>query len=393
MTQEAKQGDKITCHVDGMLVHVIKRHLEKHHPEWTIERYQQTYPGEPILSAYAEQVIAQERAKSQTAAATHSVTDANAGSMQSVMSTFREIFGLPDVPAAKNVRGEDIKLERFENHNEEDAAMVPDVDPRYVFNIDLTKKIMAGIRLRKNVYLWGLHGSGKTTALEQYCARTGRPFSRVQHTANTEESHILGQYVVRDGQTEFQLGPLPMAMMNGWVYCADEYDFAMPFVIAVYQSVMEGKPLVIKDAPPEFRIIRPHPEFRLVATGNTNGCGDETGLYQGTQIQNAANYSRFGVTEEVKYPEKDVEASIVSSQARVKKPEAVKIVEFANKVRDEFREGRCSMTVSPRELITAAELAVAFGNDWKLGLRLAFTNRLSRIDQQVMGDFMQRIWA
>ncbi|MER9496479.1 AAA family ATPase, partial [Mesorhizobium sp. M0320] len=172
----------------------------------------------------------------------------------------------------------------------------------------------------------------------------------VQHTAHTEESHVLGQYVVRtkmakhdvisgDGTrhevekpmsvTEFQLGPLPLAMIEGAVYCADEYDFAMPQVVALYQPVLEGKALVIKDAPPEYRLIKPHPEFRIVATGNTNGTGDETGLYQGTLIQNAANYSRFKITEEVTYMEPKIEETVISGQAGIERADAAKLVKIA----------------------------------------------------------------
>ena len=99
---------------------------------------------------------------------------------------------------------------------------------------------------------------------------------------NNYNCRLLG--VVKNGETVFELGPLPYAMKHGMVYCADEYDFAEPAVLSIYQSVLEGKPLIIKEADLENRVIKPHPNFRFCATGNTNGAGDSFGLYQGTRI-------------------------------------------------------------------------------------------------------------
>jgi cobaltochelatase CobS len=212
----------------------------------------------------------------------------------------------------------------------------------------------------------------------------------VQHTVNTEEAHILGQYIVvtevttgSDGKehvhsvTKFNPGPLPLAMKYGWVYCADEYDFGMPSVLAAYQPVMEGKALIIKDAPPEWRVVDPHPNFRFVATGNTNGGGDETGLYQGTQIQNAANYSRFAVTKQVGYMPPKIEAAVVAGK----------------KIRTAFSGGQISNVVSPRELINAALFGVVTGGNWREGLALAFANRLSPTDREVVDQFAQRVFG
>lgn len=184
-----------------------------------------------------------------------------------------------------------------------------------------------------------------------------------------------------------------MAMIHGMIYCADEYDFAMPSVSAVYQSVLEGQALVIKDAPPEYRVIEPHPEFRFVATGNTNGVGDETGLYQGTMIQNAANYSRFPITEEVKYMDAKIEESILRQKTNIDKTSAGKIVKFANDIRRSFADGKLGMTISPRELLNGTKLAIAFGGNFTMGLQLSFANRCSRVDKKVVEELLQRIFG
>lgn len=407
---EVTADSKIRCEIDGQMVHSVQQHIQANYPnEWTMERYKQEFPEAPILSPFAVQYL--EKARQNRAAKPaqpaqpvqqEGVLQANLQESQphSVTANFESgtehmhtLFEFGDVPAAKSATGAPIPVKVMRNHSPEHMPYLVDVDRDYVFNIELVKKILVGLTLNKPILLWGMHGTGKTTAIQQVCARTGRPVMRVQHTINMQESDVLGQWVVRNGQTEFQLGPLPTAMLFGWTYIADEYDFAMPSVTSVYQPVLEGQPLIIKDAPAHLRKITPHEDFRFVATGNTNGCGDETGLYQGTLMQNAANYSRFGVTEEVHYMEPEMEAAILRAKAGTPAKSAKQIVEFANKVRDAFRDGKIGMTISPREMITAAQLGLAFGAKWRTGLELAFSNRLPRTDKKAVEEMMQRIFA
>lgn len=405
-TATATADGKIICHIDNERVHSVQAHIAKNHSDWTIERYQSEFPDEPILSETAKQLISRREAEKKAAAEKQSAVQtqhqqiiaeaAGAGEVASIVveqKFFHEVFDLGNAEAAMSTKGTPIPIEVLSGHDAQAQVYLPDVDRNYIFNIDLVKKVIVGFQLNMPIYLWGFHGTGKTTILQQASARTRRPFLRVQHTINMQESDVLGQWTVKDGSTVFQLGPLPMAMINGWVYCADEYDFAMPSVTAVYQPVLEGEPLLIKDAPPHFRKIIPHPNFRFVATGNTNGVGDETGLYQGTLVQNAANYSRFKITDEVEYMDAKIEESILVSRTRIDRGNASKIVKFANEVRKMFRDGKISMTISPRELISCGQLGIAYGGNWALGMELAFANRLSRVDKKVVQEYMQRIFG
>lgn len=320
--------------------------------------------------------------------------------------SFAATFGLGNNAAAKNVKGGDIMIDVLTGVDSEYQPFIPPKDEAYVFNIDLLKTAMIAVQMNTPLLLWGVHGTGKTTLLEQFCAHTNRPAIRVQHTVSTEEAHILGQILVKNGETVFEPGPLAVAMKYGLFYIADEYDFALPNVCAVYQPVLEGKALIIKEAPKEWRVIEPHPNFRIAATGNTNGSGDETGLYQGTQIQNAANYSRFGVTAEVSYMSKKHETAVVASQARIHPRDAAKLVDFAQKVRDSFNGSEISTTISPRELINAGKLGRVMARpqelpdgtssimpDLRRGLQLAFVNRLNSVDRQAVDDFAQHIFG
>ena len=270
---------------------------------------------------------------------------------------------------------------------------VPDVNDGYVFMPEGLKDLVMAIQLNIPTLVWGYHGSGKTTEVEQVCARLNRPMLRVQHTDTTEESHIVGQMVVRNGATEFDYGPLAEAMMRGWVYLADEYDFAHPAVIAVYQAVLEGKPLYIKEAPPHQRLVKPHPHFRFIATGNTNGSGDDTGLYSGTKIGNAAAYSRFGVTVQKDYPEAKTEIAILKSSLPLTQDVAEKMVDFAGRIRTMYAAGELSLPISPRELIRASMIGVVKGGNFRRGIELAYSNRLDKTQSEAVSQTAQRVFG
>lgn len=401
-------SDNIECKLDGKMVPHIGNHLKKNHPDYTIEMYKEAYPDAPLMSPTMEKRLEEKRksmkseddAKRKAHALVERIIPRSPeGTTES--KPLHEIFEMPlceklrGKPKTGGEQGNPISMEvlKVDKLTSEDKDAIPEVDDSYVFRVDELKNINMAIFLNIPLLVWGPHGAGKTTVVEQICARLNRPMLRVQHTDTTEEAHIVGQMVVRDGATEFDYGPLAEAMMRGWVYLADEYDFAHPAVIAVYQAVLEGKPLYIKEAPPSQRLVKPHPHFRFIATGNTNGSGDNTGLYQGTKIGNAAAYSRFGITLKVEYPEKKTEVNILRSSLPLPGEVAEKLVDFAERVRDMYSKGELSIPISPRELLRAASIGIVKGGEFRIGIDLAYANRLDEIEQQAVSDTAQRVFG
>lgn len=309
------------------------------------------------------------------------------------------IFGFSLGDKTKNGKGEAIQLEVLEDRNDGTQLFLPVEDPNYVFPIEeaITLAMALDTRVKQPTLLWGFHGSGKSTLAEQTCRKLNRPCVRVQHSVDTEASDIVGQWVLEGDKTVFHYGPLARAMINGLVYIADEYDFALPNVLAVYQAVLEGAPLFIKQAPEDMAIVRPHPDFRFIATGNTNGSGDETGLYQGTQIQNAANYSRFGVTIKIDYQSAANEKEILTKRiGEIPDADLESLMQFVKSVRDAYRERTITNTVSTREIITIARLAILKGREgpnWDYAIKHAFTNRMSTIDATAINNLKQRVFG
>ncbi len=398
-------SDKITCQICGAQVHSIQIHLKKDHPLHSLDEYVKSYPDAPLLSELAKKTIAEKRGSEDSgakvemtgtgveasSASTAGGTTTLAKKDSLVRRAFHEVFELGSkTKAAMSAKGDPIPINVVANTEFKD--MVPEISKSYVYDIDELKNVILAIELNIPCLVWGHKGSGKSELCEQIAARTGRPLIRVQHTVNTEESHIVGQWTVRDGNTIFELGPLPLAMINGWTYLADEYDFMLPSVSSVYQAVLEGKSLMIKDAPSDMRVIKPHPNFRILATANTNGSGDETGLYQGTSLGNSANYDRFGVVIHKQYMQKEAESLILQNQVGLTASDSKKMVDFAELVREAYDGAKISDVISPRTLIYAAKIGVKRGS-FRQGLQLSFVNKLSKIDREVVDGLAQRIFG
>jgi len=391
--------DTINCAICGAQVHYIAKHLQDAHPEVTIEDYQSEHPEAPLASkafeAARESKLKEKQMQAELAAKILPFVPKDSVEKRPMY----ELFGLELTeetrltPRRGQTQGDPVMTDVLVGIDDENEDLVPLIDEDHVWRVSELRDILMGIALNIPMLVWGPHGSGKTTTVEQVNARLNRPTVRIQHTETTEEAHVLGQMVVRNQQTEFELGPLPLAMLNGWTYLADEYDFAHPGVLAVYQPVLEGKPLYIKEAPPSMRLIKPHPHFRFIATGNTNGSGDDTGLYSGTKIGNAANYSRFGLTIRVDYPDDGTEISMLRNRIGLDEDLAGKMVDFAGRIRALHEKGDISIPISPRELIRASLMGAASGGKFRHALDLAYINRLDKIQGQSAREVAQRLFG
>jgi cobaltochelatase CobS len=305
------------------------------------------------------------------------------------------LFGVRSSAAIKNSSGDIIEFTVLEDRKDGTEQFLPKRNEDYVF--PLNEMVDVAIALEENipVLIWGPHGSGKSSIAEQICNRTNRPAMRIQHSVDTEASDIVGQWALEGNKTVFHYGPLARAMRDGLVYIADEYDFALPNVLAIYQAVLEGEALFIKNAPAELAVVKPHADFRFVATGNTNGSGDETGLYQGTQLQNAANYSRFGMTVHMKYVA-DEKNLLKKRFGEIPEVDLSQLMEFTKSVRNAYEDKTITNTISSRELISVTRLAILRGRDklnFNYGLSRGFYNRMSSIDAAAIQKFAERVFS
>src|SRR5437870_1332721 len=118
----------------------------------------------------------------------------------------REVFGIAT----------ELKVHAFS----EGEDHVPEVDPAYRFNPDVTLALLAGFGRDRRVMVQGLHGTGKSSHIEQVAARLNWPCVRINLDGHISRLDLVGKdaVVLRDGQqvTEFQEGIVPWALQRRW---------------------------------------------------------------------------------------------------------------------------------------------------------------------------------
>ena len=298
------------------------------------------------------------------------------------MVSARELFGIDS----------DLQVPAFSERDEH----VPEIDAVYRFNPAVTLAILAGFTRDRRVMVQGLHGTGKSTHIEQVAARLNWPCVRVNLDGHISRLDLVGKdaVVLRDGQqvTEFQEGIVPWALQRPVALIFDEYDAGRPDVMFVIQRLLERDgQFTLMD---QNKVLKPHPFFRLFATANTVGLGNLNGLYYGAQRLNHAQIDRWNIVASLNYLPRDEEVAIV--QARVPSLAdaagtalAQQMVAVADLTRKGFAAGDLSTLMSPRTVITWAENLEIF-DDVALAFRLSFVNKCDEAERPVVAEYFQR---
>ena len=325
----------------------------------------------------------------------------------------RDVFGIDS----------DLQVPAFSERD----AHVPDIDAAYRFNRDVTLAILAGFTRNRRVLVQGLHGTGKSSHIEQVAARLNWPCVRINLDGHISRLDLVGRDAVvikpaprpayrrvaprgeqarlgaarrgpGDGQqvTEFQEGIVPWALQRPVALVFDEYDAGRPDVMFVIQRILEreGK-FTLTD---QNRVISPHPHFRLFATANTVGLGNLNGLYHGAQKLNHAQIDRWNIVAALNYLPAIEEIAIVlarvpglaaSAQGRA---QVAAMVAVAALSRQGFAAGDLSTVMSPRTVITWAENCEIF-RDVAVAFRLSFLNKCDEAERPIVAEYFQRCFG
>jgi MoxR-like ATPase len=232
------------------------------------------------------------------------------------------------------------------------------------------------------IFVTGMSGNGKTTMIEQACAKAKRECFRVNITTETDEDDLLGGFRLVDGDTKFVYGPVVEAMKRGAVLLLDEIDLGSSKMMCL-QPVLEGKGVFVKKIG---EWITPAEGFTIVATANTKGKGDVDGRFVGTNVLNEAFLDRFDWTMEQDYASRAVEKRILVKKmekfGHVDEDFADHLTGWAEITRKAFNEGAIDEIITTRRLENICK-AFSIFKDRATAIDLA----LARFDAETQSAF------
>ncbi|MDD2878781.1 MAG: AAA family ATPase, partial [Acidiphilium sp.] len=157
------------------------------------------------------------------------------------------------------------------------GEFTPPVNPDYKFRKELLRAIIMwnhGVG-GPNIMLVGPSGTGKSSLIEQFCARLNKEVFVVQCHGRMEPAHFCGQIGLCEGTTgstitKWSDGPLVKAMKRGAAVILDEYDMLPPDTSAWLHRLRDERRVLV---PETGELVTAAPDFRLAVTANTLGQG------------------------------------------------------------------------------------------------------------------------
>ena len=312
--------------------------------------------------------------------------------------------GTPYTANAQDVFGiQDPRLDRDITCWKWDAAnpKVPEVLHHYHFDIDTLADFLWSMENCKNSWFKGHTGTGKTTFVQQVCARIGKMCFRLSCDVNIESYHVIGSKDIRveDGKSvsTFTEGVLPQAMQLPAQFIIDEADALRGDVSYLFQPVLERQPLRINED--GGRLVYPDPHFNVAATANSGGQGDDTGLYAAAvKMASAAQINRYHAFFEIDYMDADVEVNMIRQIVPTLSDTSAQNLEtFLRDYRKGFLEGTIALPISPRNSQTIAEYCAEFapsvgeGTAFKRAVLINITKRAADMDAARINELVERI--
>lgn len=194
------------------------------------------------------------------------------------------------------------------------------------------------------VFLTGPAGSGKNVLCQQVAKALGLNF--YFSNAVTQEYKITG---FTDAMGVFHESQFFKAFKYGGLFMLDEMDASIPEVLVILNAAIANRYF---DFPAPIGYVEAHPDFRVVAAGNTFGLGANY-EYVGRNQLDMASLDRFAVVK-VSY-DRNIEMNVAQGN--------VELVDFADDLRKAAEKAGIRFLVSYRAIGRIAKLEGLLGLD------------------------------
>lgn len=242
------------------------------------------------------------------------------------------------------------------------------IDPDYWFDPAMLKKLLRwvyGESSRRNLLLIGDAGVGKSSVIVEIAGRLNIPVYQLACSGKTRFQHLVGSRELVGGETKWVDGPLTRAMREGGILLMDEVTRMDTGEQMNLAAVLDARSALT--IPDTGEVVRPHPRFRVAATGNSGGFGDESGAYAGEKPSSFAFLDRFQKMRVNPMPTA-VEVDLLRKASGLPDEIIALMSRLATEVRKSFvgAGGGLSVTISPRSMQVWAMEAAGYQ---KLGIK------------------------
>jgi len=387
--QHDSKGEKVQCRMCDCWYHRLEVHVKKEHGI-TREEYLRRHPGAPTISQAARKNASRARKVPPVIA---SATAASAA-----LSVVKGGKAKADKAREFNVGVATLNLVADSELTPIQKAEVPQHDENWQpgkREMEHLESVAVGIEDEDSIFIFGPPGGGKTTLVKEVSAIMNVPLFRFDFTNAISVEDFIGENrLVTDEHgntiTKWFDGAFTRCWRQGYHIVFDEFTGACANIMLRLHGPLEGDNLVIMENGGE--IVPKHPRTRIFATDNTNGRGDDTGMFSGTNVLNEATLDRFGTVIKFAYPDKVTEKKILVAKTGISADAAKKMVEVAKLVREAFANEECYCTCSTRRLIGWSKKAVRYGDERKAA-EIAILGKLSSDDASFVDSIIQRIFG
>jgi DNA replication protein DnaC len=199
-------------------------------------------------------------------------------------------------------------------------------------------EILTYVQANEPVFLSGPAGSGKNVLCQQVAKALGLKFYFTN--AVTQEYKLTG---FTDAMGVFHESQFYKAFKNGGLFMLDEMDASIPEVLIILNAAIANRYF---DFPAPIGYVEAHPDFRVIAAGNTFGIGADYD-YVGRNQLDAASLDRFGLIR-VDYDERIEESCANGDQD---------LLNFCRKFRTATQKAGIRTVVSYRAISRMSKLS------------------------------------
>lgn len=240
--------------------------------------------------------------------------------------TCANVFGVE----VRDMKGNELMVDVW------DCPTAPAIDPNFIWTADILRHLLLAQDEGESLWFGGERGTGKTITAQQFSARTGRGFTRINHTKFTSCEDTIGATGLINGETVFEpKGFLLAFTAPSTVILLDEVSHSDPSETAIYNAFLEKGSATTYGG----KVWRRAAGVLVFAADNTMSNGDQSGRYAGTRAQNSALADRFSRMIRFEYLPEDQEVEAVVRHTGCNEVLARHVVQAVNICRSKVETG------------------------------------------------------